>query len=182
VASERNVAAYIIFSDASLQEMARSRPTSLETFALVSGVGSRRLLDFGTQFSSAIAAYCQEHGLTTNQAVEREARSQTRRREPARGRKLEAFEMFAAKTNLADVAQRCGLAQSTISGYIVDYILQERPASVSAWVDDHAYGRVTAAAAELGDALLKPIYERLDGQVGYDQIKIVLAHRRGCGT
>jgi hypothetical protein len=46
-------------------------------------------------------------------------------------------------------------------------------------VDRLTYGRVAAAADELGHDRLKPIFERLGGAVPYPQIRVVLAHLRG---
>ena len=57
LADERGVPAYIIFSDASLREMARTLPTTMTDFARVPGVGQQKLRDFGPAFTAAIADY-----------------------------------------------------------------------------------------------------------------------------
>ena len=57
LAARRRVAAYLIFSDKSLQEMARRAPRDLEAFAEISGVGTSKLRDFGPIFIAAIAAH-----------------------------------------------------------------------------------------------------------------------------
>lgn len=61
-ADERNVPAYIIFSDASLREMARVRPTSAVEFADIPGVGQQKLRDFGAAFTTKIAEYNRNGG------------------------------------------------------------------------------------------------------------------------
>jgi len=55
LADERDVPAYIIFSDASLREMARAQPMRLEEFANIPGVGQQKLKSFGQIFISEIA-------------------------------------------------------------------------------------------------------------------------------
>ncbi|MEA3188115.1 MAG: ATP-dependent helicase RecQ [Chthoniobacter sp.] len=57
IADEREVPAYIIFSDVSLREMARDFPSNEKDFARVSGVGSQKLKDFGAAFLDEIAEY-----------------------------------------------------------------------------------------------------------------------------
>ncbi|HEY2102477.1 MAG TPA: DNA helicase RecQ [Chthoniobacterales bacterium] len=57
VADERGVPAYIIFSDASLREMAHKQPTSLDQFAAISGVGQQKLKSFGDTFVREITDY-----------------------------------------------------------------------------------------------------------------------------
>jgi len=53
-ARERAVPPYVIFHDATLREMARLRPDSLQTLRAVKGVGARKADDLGERFLSAI--------------------------------------------------------------------------------------------------------------------------------
>jgi ATP-dependent DNA helicase RecQ len=62
IAASRHVPAYLIFSDKTLQEMARQVPRDLEAFAQISGVGSSKLHDFGRIFIDAIAAHIASTG------------------------------------------------------------------------------------------------------------------------
>ena len=55
-AQARAVPAYVIFSDATLREMARLRPTSMQEMAGVRGVGERKLADLGPAFLEAITS------------------------------------------------------------------------------------------------------------------------------
>ena len=54
LARERQVPAYVIFSDRTLIDMAERRPRDLNAFAQVHGVGAAKLKDFGTMFLDAI--------------------------------------------------------------------------------------------------------------------------------
>jgi ATP-dependent DNA helicase RecQ len=45
---------YIVFNDASLADMARRQPTTLEEFAMVAGVGQAKLERYGEQFVEVI--------------------------------------------------------------------------------------------------------------------------------
>ena len=62
LARAENVPAYIVFSNATLEDMARKAPTTLEEFSHVSGVGSVKVQRYGEIFVDAIADYNQEHG------------------------------------------------------------------------------------------------------------------------
>jgi ATP-dependent DNA helicase RecQ len=57
IADERNVPAYVIFSDVSLREMARACPTTAAEFARIPGVGQQKLRDFAQPFTAAIKDY-----------------------------------------------------------------------------------------------------------------------------
>jgi ATP-dependent DNA helicase RecQ len=54
LAAQRNVPAYVIFSDRSLLDMVQRRPSDLTSFAEIHGVGAAKLKDFGEIFVSAI--------------------------------------------------------------------------------------------------------------------------------
>jgi ATP-dependent DNA helicase RecQ len=62
IADERGVPAYIIFSDASLREMARHYPETPAQFRRIPGVGEQKLKDFAESFLAEIRTY-----LATNQ-------------------------------------------------------------------------------------------------------------------
>jgi ATP-dependent DNA helicase RecQ len=57
LARERQVPAYVIFSDRTLIDMAARRPRNLDGFAAVNGVGAAKLKNFGAIFLGAIAAH-----------------------------------------------------------------------------------------------------------------------------
>jgi len=63
LAAERKVPAYIVFGDASLRDMARCRPTTLENFNHVNGVGQKKLDDYGEVFTDLVRGYCLESDL-----------------------------------------------------------------------------------------------------------------------
>ena len=56
MAEERGIPPYLIFSDASLREMARERPTTAEAFLQIKGVGLRKLQELGPRFLACIRA------------------------------------------------------------------------------------------------------------------------------
>ncbi|NNK77551.1 MAG: ATP-dependent DNA helicase RecQ, partial [Litoreibacter sp.] len=54
LAEEARVPAYVIFNDRTLIEMAQTRPADLDAFARISGVGAKKLENFGTAFLTVI--------------------------------------------------------------------------------------------------------------------------------
>jgi len=57
LADERNVPAYVIFSDVSLREMAKNYPATATEFRRVPGVGEQKLKDFANAFLGEIKNY-----------------------------------------------------------------------------------------------------------------------------
>jgi ATP-dependent DNA helicase RecQ len=61
IADQRGVPAYIVFSDVSLRQMARYYPTTETEFTRISGVGEKKLADFGSAFIQLIVAHLEKH-------------------------------------------------------------------------------------------------------------------------
>ena len=62
IAQERGVPPYLVFSDVSLRDMARRRPTLPHEFLDVKGVGDWKAEEYGAQFVAAIRAHVETTG------------------------------------------------------------------------------------------------------------------------
>ena len=63
LADERHVPSYVVFSDATLREMARARPQTPAALRHIYGVGETKLTAFGEAFLGRIRAYCRENSV-----------------------------------------------------------------------------------------------------------------------
>jgi ATP-dependent DNA helicase RecQ len=177
-AVERAVPPYVIFSDATLRELAKTRPSTLERMRAVYGVGEMKLHDFGQRFLEVIHSYSSAHGLPLDQGATPTPRRQLPR-ESERSRPAAvglAFALFRSGSVIEDVMHQLGRARSTVADYLAEFIRVERPASVAAWVPDDVYQRVAAAARQVGTERLKPIFLALGEKIEYDTIRLVVAH------
>ena len=173
-AEARRLPSYVLFSDATLREMARLRPGSPEALLGIRGVGERKVADLGPRFLEAIAGYCKSHGLPLNTTSNGPT---GRKKSKDRGdAKQKAFELFAQRESLEHVAEATDRAVSTVCGYLVEFIQTHPAQSVDSWVTSDAYGKVADAVKELGSVYLKPIFDRLEGTIPYEQIRIVVTH------
>ena len=98
----------------------------------------------------------------------------SRPRDEIREASLPSFEHFRAGLNVEQVAERMGRALSTVRGYLADFIRHEKITDPSEWVDAATAERIAAAVEEVGDERLRPIFQRLNEEVDYDKIRIVV--------
>ena len=63
IASEKRVPPYVVFGDATLQQMAYYIPQSEESLSRISGVGAVKLGQYGDDFLAVILEYARENGL-----------------------------------------------------------------------------------------------------------------------
>jgi ATP-dependent DNA helicase RecQ len=183
LSAERGVPPYVVFGDAALRDMARRRPSTLDNFLQVRGVGQRKREEFGRLFVEAIGAYAGETGVALDivpatessgslPSVGRVGEGAERRSGPALSA-VAAFEHFRRGASIDEVMQRLSRARSTVYGYLNEYLRHEQVTDPSPWLDAATVRRIEMAIDEVGAQRLKPIFDRLDGQVPYDQIRIV---------
>jgi ATP-dependent DNA helicase RecQ len=60
LARERAVPAYIVFGDATLRDLARKRPSNPGALLLVSGIGMKKMEQYGEEVLEVIRRYCSE--------------------------------------------------------------------------------------------------------------------------
>jgi ATP-dependent DNA helicase RecQ len=180
IAAQRNVPPYVIFSDATLRELARTRPTTLHHFRLTRGVGENKLKDFGQDVIALIGDHCKDRVLSTDvmaRPAPQPAPARPNLSRPNPNKDL-AWRMFATGLSVKEVAGKTGRARATINEYLAEYIEQKKPATIDHWVPREVYKKVAAAEKELGPGALKPLFLALGEQIPYDQIRAVVAHLR----
>jgi ATP-dependent DNA helicase RecQ len=177
LAQEGGVPPYVIFDDKTLRQLARVRPSAPEKMLRVSGVGETKLRKFGDRFLEVILAYSRQHELPLDNpagpVVFEERPRGLSRPNPQR---TQAFELFRKGVAIDQAMTQIGRARSTIVEYLCDFIREEKPPSVAAWVNDEVYQRIATVARQFGSEKMKPLFVALGEKVPYDDIRIVLTH------
>jgi ATP-dependent DNA helicase RecQ len=174
IAGERNVPAYVLFSDAALRDMARLRPGSPDALLRVRGVGERKRAELGQRFLEHIVTYCRENRLPLDAAIGSRARRERQRK--LNDTKETAFKLFTKGVSVEQITATTGRALSTTWGYLAEFIQMHRPERLDPWIDQKTYRAVAGAVKEVGTAYLKPAFDHLGGKVSYEQIRVVVAH------
>jgi ATP-dependent DNA helicase RecQ len=177
LATKKSVPPYVIFSDATLRELARERPSSQEKMRLVYGIGDAKLREYGAPFLNLIDEQARARGLSRDQA---HAPPATPTKAPSSAtpslQKQLAFKLFGEGAAIEDVMHQTGRARGTVSDYLAEFIRDTRPASIAAWIPSDRYDQIAAAVRKVGDERLKPIFIELGEKVPYDEIRWVVAH------
>jgi ATP-dependent DNA helicase RecQ len=177
LADEAGVPPYVIFSDRTLIEMAAYYPQSIASLLNISGVGQVKLRQYGEAFVDVIRAYCEKHGLKeTPKATTREKSDSSRRY-------VLVAEAYNAGETIQDLMERYHVTAATIIDHLSHYLAAgNKLRKGSDWgaltsVTPEQGQAAFAAFDELGTAFLKPVYDKLNGVLNYDDLKILrLAH------
>ncbi|WP_138992436.1 DNA helicase RecQ [Larkinella sp. C7] len=163
LADEQNVPPYVVFTDSSLEEMSRLRPTTPEAFRNVSGVGDRKLQLFGKRFMEVIA------GFLTGQAREGTTLKGSTH--------LLTFELYQQGKTVDEIAEERKLSSSTIAMHLIYLAGNGYEVDLAGLVDTADRLEIERAIARVGveNNALKPVYDALQGRYDYTKIRIVAA-------
>ena len=176
LADERNVAAYIIFSDVALREMANRYPLNQSDFARISGVGRQKLEEFAGPFMAEIAEYLRtnprqifEDSLTDVSAS---------RARPARITETvrETLQLFRAGNKPEQIAAFRSVTAETILGHLAVAAECGEPLRMEKFFTAKDQSLMSAALAKTS-GVLGPAKELLGGKYGYGQLRLFCALR-----
>ena len=176
LAKQQGKPPYIIFSDATLRELARVRPSTSAQLLLVYGIGQRKVEDFGTPLLERILEYCTNHGVAMDVPMEPVALSRPAKAAVMNASRALALKLFSEGSAIDDVIHQTQRSRSTVIDYLCDFIARDQPASIAAWIAPDLYQRIAAAVEQHGSGRLKPLFIALQEKVPYEDIRVVVTH------
>ncbi len=170
LADERNVPAYVIFSDVALREMARSYPTTPAEFRKIPGVGEQKLKDFAAPFLEAIQSYLSGHA----------RKDFTPSPAPAVRRRLnesesETLRRFQAGDSVEEIARSRGFVRGTILGHLLLAIEAGIPLTSRQFFEPAQEEEIAAAFARSGPRNLTGIRDDLAGKYDVNELRLFRA-------
>ena len=163
LAEEHGVPSFVIFHDATLQEMVKKRPQTLDDFGRISGVGAQKLSRYGQAFIDEIKQYPLAE-LLDNRLSETVNNT---------------LMLYQQNLSIENIAQQRALGTSTIYTHLADAIeagLLEVRDVID--LDDISYNEVVSlieSFAEEEKGRLKPVFDELKGEVEYGVLKCIQA-------
>jgi ATP-dependent DNA helicase RecQ len=173
LADEAGVPPYVIFPDRTLVEMAAYTPQSPERLLDISGVGQVKARQYGDVFLEVLQAYCRKHNLP-------EKIKETSRPKDDSGRRyVLVAEAYNAGESVSALMERYRVSAGTILDHLARYSAAghklRRPEDLLALSSASPDQQAAAFDAfdELGTAMLKPVFDKLNGTLDYDGLKIL---------
>ena len=123
IAKEENVAAFQVFSDATLLEMATYLPITTADLANISGFGNLKIVKYGSLFLDPIIDYCRLNGLATKM----EAKAPKKQRAVAVSNKSTetktiSLQLFQLGKDIDQIAAERKLKRSTIEEHLGHFV------------------------------------------------------------
>ena len=173
LADERNVPAYVIFSDVSLREMARNYPTTATEFRRIPGVGEQKLKDFAETFLSEIKNYL----------IGNPRRTFSNRLDPLpspRGSRLnesqrETLRRFRSGESVEDISRARGFMRSTIYDHLETAIKSGESLEADRFFTAAQCEEIASAFRKVADGKLTDVRSLLDSKYDYGELRIFRA-------
>jgi ATP-dependent DNA helicase RecQ len=165
VAQRTQVPAYVVLSDAALEDLCRKRPANLRALLSVSGIGERKAELYGREIFAAFEAFDQGARAAAREAAQVSPADETIRL-------LEEGKTFE------QIAELRGRKPSTVVNMVADLIEKGRVEYKMEWVGEEDHKLIAEAIARLGSQWLKPLRDALPERITYDQIRLGVAWAR----
>jgi ATP-dependent DNA helicase RecQ len=179
LADEQSVPPYIIFSNATLRFMCQIQPQNRAQFAQVSGVGDRKLSQYGDTFIAEILSFRLEHGLPINSGSE-PVREIVNIKLPAvtpnvGNTHLETFRLYREGMKPMDIAEARNLRIGTVLTHLADLLESGQAVDLDRLVAPERQQEIVTVMRQVGDLSLSTVREKLGDAYGYDEIRLVRA-------
>lgn len=172
---KEEVPAYVIFSDATLLELATYLPLNLEDMQRISGFGEVKTARYGETFLACITKYCSEHKLASK-IFEKVSSGRKRVRDikpVINETKAETLRMFRERKTVAEIATLRDLTISTIENHLTSFL----PLGEIAITDLVPQEKITVIQKALGKngyMPLKYLKDTLGDDYTYGEIRAVI--------
>ncbi|MBE9062376.1 DNA helicase RecQ [cf. Phormidesmis sp. LEGE 11477] len=178
LADQQNVPPYVVFSDSSLRQMAQGRPQTINAFSDISGVGSRKLIQYGKVFTEAIRRFCSEHGMevvSDSFSDEERAACENKSKPDITSTQLKTLDLYQNGSSLADISLARNIRLNTVNGHMAELISAGYSIDIDKLVDRERRAVIEEAITKVGPHSLRNIREEIGQTYDYQEIKLVRA-------
>lgn len=156
--------AYIVFSDATLVDMAAKKPITKAQFLEVSGVGQEKFKRFGEAFIKEIFEFVNQN----KESASRMGKGLTQ---------AVSYQLYQDGYSVEEIAQQRAIAQSTVISHLIKMKEDGNDIDLKALIDPWDLNAIKDAIEEIGFKKgdgIKNIFEHFEGNMGYEKIRLTL--------
>lgn len=173
MADEAGVPPYVIFSDRTLTEMAAYFPQSSESLLTISGVGQVKAQQYGAPFLEVIREFAEKHKLHEKPKGKQQEKSEVGQRTLLIGELYnggETVQSLMAKYQVTSQTILDHLTRFVAAGNALQHVTGLEAMTSASEAQKQA---VFVAFDEVGTAMLKPVFDKLNGTMNYDDLKVL---------
>jgi ATP-dependent DNA helicase RecQ len=180
LADEQAVPPYVVFSNASLRLMAQRQPQTRDQFLQISGVGSRKLAQYGDVFLDEIREFREDKGLSIEtveapapKLIKLDSQAVSPGANEATYTQLYTLELFQQGSKPADIAEQRNIRLSTVMNHLSELLEMGYPVDLNRLVSVDRQEKILVAIQTVDDLSLSAIREKLGETYGWDEIRVM---------
>ncbi len=159
-AETENVPAYVIFSDATLKEIAQRKPVAISDLIHINGVGEYKLHKYGNRFIKEIKSWLKQNDVKA----------------PKVDTYKETLTLLNAGYSIEEIAETRQIQVNSIYSHIGQLYKQNLIDSLDAYINKAEIDRVRKAVKETGETkTLTPLFVHLGEEVPFAMIRLALS-------
>ena len=180
IAADDGVPPYVVFGDATLQQMAHFIPQNLNSLSRISGVGAVKLKQYGEEFLAIICEYAREYSLPDRFEATNADRDVARRKDRDNGR-IPTHEvtkrLLEQGYSIQGAARQRSLSSNTIVAHIEMLVREGEALDLDSLLPPRSrINRIRDAFTEVGYTRLAPVKKLLGDDYSYEEIRLVRAY------
>ena len=180
IASEKAVPPYVVFGDATLQQMAHYIPQNLNSLSRISGVGAVKLKQYGDEFLAVICEYARENNLEDCTEPIRNSRNRPTSASRSNGRAstYESTKLLIEQGySIRQIAGERDLSVNTIVAHVEMLVQRGELLDLDPLLPrNHRLECIQDAFEKVGYTRLAPVKELLGDEFSYEEIRLVRAY------
>ena len=179
LADEQAVPPYIIFSNATLRLMAQQQPVTRSQFLSLSGVGDRKMSQYGEAFMGEITAFREDNGLSVAGAIVGTTKTieplKTETRAHVTATHLETLGLHQQGLRIDDIAEQRDLRRGTVMSHLELLLENGYTVELDRLVSRDRSAQILQAFNQTKLDSLTAIREIVGETVSFDEIRLVRA-------
>jgi ATP-dependent DNA helicase RecQ len=175
IAKDENVAAFQVFSDATLLELATYLPITIADLGNIAGFGNLKIVKYGSLFLDPIIDYCRSNGLATKMASKapKRQRAVAVSTKPTETKKI-SLQLFQLGKDIDQIAADRQLKRSTIEEHLGHFVFTGE-ININEIVRKDKLPFIIKAIEENKNSLaIGPVKKSLGDEYSYGEISAVI--------
>ncbi len=177
-ARNEGVPPYVVFSDATLIEMATYLPQNTSEMLKISGIGDVKMDKYGLDFLQTVKEYCRKNNEQSRidlKVVKRESKQRTKRNASGENTNDISLRMFGEGLSVEEIADERGISANTVETHLIKFI-PTGEVKLTEIVPEEKIETIKNAILELNaEQGIGPIKEYLGEDFSYGEIRAVIA-------
>lgn len=179
IARENGIPPYLVFSDATLEDMAANTPTTEKEMLAVSGVGNFKMEKFGQAFRQRIEDYLIENNIEKTPVKLVKAEPKPAHQKLNKGESTYDRTLMLYKQGLSpeEIAENRDLSVGTIITHLATLYQKGENIQPGRYVNKMEMQRILDVIRDMDEPLkAKEIFEALNKEMEYNKIRLTMAY------